>query len=211
MKKRQKSSGGKHLNEGVHDVVITERETKQTKNGEDFFIIRFANGDRKGSFLVFPPRPNEKYDPSLRNNRINEEFFRTVFGLELDPASEDYAGNLALGYGLVAEADLVGLHAKVVLGYSGLHAKYIPGEKASFMLCTKSGDPMKGYEGKKFPSRDAVKAELDAINLTRADKPFRFHAFCEVQSFLEPKENNDAKLAKYFKQDEEVDEDESGF
>lgn len=126
----------------------------------------------------------------------------------MDPESEEFADNIATGFALLDSANLKGLHAKIQLGYNGIHAKYVKGDKPSYMLCTKSGEPMRGYEDKKFDSRGAVEAELKSLNLQRPpDKQFRFHSFVEVQEYLEPKESNTAALAKYLKQDEEIDND----
>lgn len=208
MEKRQKSSGGGFLNEGVHDVIIKDVEEKKSeKTGGVFYKITYENGSKKATQILFPPRQGEKYDPSTRNNRLNEELFQTVFGLNMDPENGEYVDNIQRGYGLIASANLKGAHAKIVLGYNGLHAKYIRGDRPSYMLCKKNGEPMMGYEDKKFDTRDAVAAELETLNSTRPpDKQFKLHRFCEVQSFLPPKESNSALLAKYLKNDEDAGE-----
>lgn len=164
---------------------------------------------------MFPPSADRKYDPSSRNNRLNEQLFSTAFGLDMDPEDvETYSQNLSLGYSLLDAKELKGISARLQLGYSGLHAKYCKdGDNHYFMLCKRNGEPMKGYEDKKFDTRGAVKAELETLNQARGeDKQFRFHEFVEVQEFLEPKESNTAKLAKYLKPDEQVEsEDEAAF
>lgn len=194
----------------MHDVVIDEVAKKPTKNGDTYYHIMFMNGTKKTSQLVFPPRDGQKYDPSQRGNRVTQGLFSTVFGLDMDPDSEAFAENLSIGYGLLESANLKGLHAKVQLGYNGIHAKYVRGDKASYMLATKSGEPMRGYEDKKFDSRGAVEAELKSLNLQRPpDKQFRFNSFVEIQEYLEPKESNTAKLAKYLKPDQEIESDDA--
>ena len=196
--------------EGVHDVVIDEVAQKPTKNGDVYFHITYMNGTKKTSQLVFPPREGQKYDPSQRGNRITQQLFAHVFGLDMDPDGEEFADNLATGYALLESANLKGLHAKVQLGYNGIHAKYVRGEKTSYILATRSGEPMRGYEDKKFDSRGAVEAELKSLNLQRPpDKQFRFHSFVEIQEYLEPKESNTAKLAKYLKPDQEIEVDDA--
>lgn len=213
LEKRQKSSGGKIFQEGVHDATISEIEKRTSEAGSEFFLVKFVNGERKTSLLVFPPDGTRAYDPSNFRNKMTEAFFTHTLGIDLDINSDNYIDNLSEAYDLLEHGNLKGLHTRFKVAYTGLHAKYHKEDKVFYTLSTRNGEVLRGYEGKKFESGAAVKAEIARINQSKPkDKQLRFCQFPEIVEFLEPKVSNEGLLAKVRKAEEGEDlSDEESF
>ena len=214
LEKRKKNSGVKFFREGLHDVTVKGVEKRTSENGNAFYLIEFVNGTQSTKHLIWGLRDDFPYDPSKRANILNEQLFATLLGVDFDPHADEFTENLIRCFELLDTNGFKGMHARIRVGYSGLHAKYIKNEgqsKGHFILSTRAGVPLQGYEEKKFDSNGAVEAEITALNTTRPEnKQFRFHKFPEIQEFLPPKESNSAFVSRVWSK-EEADVDDNSF
>ena len=183
-----------------------------SSNGGTYYKVHFANGERKTTQFIFLPDEDKKYDPSSRRNKTIEAFFSNTLGIKLDPASEDYVDNLTEAFSMLSMPVMKGLHVRFKVGFDGLHALYVKGDKPTFKLAKRDGTSMAGYEDAVFESRGAVEAEIVKLNASRAaDKQFKFHKFPNIQEYMEPKSSNSELLKKVRKSTEGAESNEDEF